>query len=214
MVKLPVKYKIIEDLYRDKEIERVLMNIPLQHRSEIKQYLFEKILEMPEVKIIKLNSQNKLVNYFKVMLWNQWNPNRSHKLKDKNVRAGYWKFNATSENHLNSKFEEDSHSVSIYDDKKDKWDIMLEYFTSENNDGPFSNSKLDEILGKFYYINKNSINYFFNRKVFELYYFEGMNYLEISKKTRISYEAIRTAVNFTLDFVKNEVKKINFDDYE
>lgn len=187
---------ILKHLYESKEVYELMTNIPLSHRDDLKQYLFEELLKIDESKLTKMYNKGELINYFKRMLWIQWRINKKRGI-------GFWKGEVYKVN-----IEE--YQIPEIQNDDDTWNNMLNYFTSEE-ENKYQNKNLEQILEKFYYYNTNSINYFFNRKVFELYYLEGMTLKQISKNTYISYETIRKSIKFTLDFVKEEIKKINFE---
>jgi len=63
------------------------------------------------------------------------------------------------------------------------------------------------ILDDFYYENVDAKSYFFNRMIFQLYFFDNKTLQQIAKDTRITYSGIRFAKNFTLDYVKKRIEQ-------
>jgi hypothetical protein len=180
------KSQIISNLYLSREVNTVMSYIPKKHREDLKHYVFEKLLQMNWNKFRRINKNNGLINYFKRMIWIQWN------LNNKTIRKGYWLEHGEIDN-----IEIDDDITEFIEEEKTEQDIILNLL----DDKVYMNT----ILDKFFKINTNSVNYFFNRCVFELYFYEGMKITEIAKETDIGYESIRKSVNFTLQFVRKEI---------
>ena len=181
------KAQIISNLYLSKDVDYVMSFIPVKHRDDLKHYVFEKLLQMDYNKIRRINNEKGLLNYFKRMVWIQWNIN-----KKLDCKKGYWVEYREIDN-----IEINDNITEFIEEEKTERDIILELLDDK--------IYMNNILDKFLSANNNSVNYFFNRCVFELYYFNNMTLIQISKETDIGYESIRKSVYFTLQFVKNQI---------
>lgn len=187
-----MKNQIIAKLYSSKEVEYVMNNIPPKHRDDLKHYAFEELLKLDNLKIKKINVGNGLLNYFKRIIWVNWKYAKNLK-----VKKGYWVEWKGVET-IQNLFDENK-VLNLIDDVDEMSDC--DKILNLIDDRKYMRSVLD----RFVNFNNNSVNYFFNRVVFELYYFDDMTLTEIAKETDIGYESIRKSVKFTLEYVKQQI---------
>lgn len=177
---------VIEELYNSKATQKTLMMAPKKWREDLKSHVFLILLEMDNKKLMSLYNRGEIDAYIYGICQNQFKLSKGNSKKKSS--SSFWK--------LHKMFDDgeiiDADKIVDEDYKKH----LLDYWDKYQND----------ILDKFYSANVNSINYFFNRKVFELYYLEGMTFKQISIATKINHETVRQSVYFTLQFVKNELK--------
>lgn len=177
---------VIAQIWDSKDLKTILKSVPTTWRDDFKSHLFKILIEMDRGKFIKIWKSGKIYYYIFGIVKNQWD--------NRKVGSGssFWKENRILDD------GETINSDTLSDDNEVSTIIILEDWWHEAK---------GDILDDFRRVNKNTINYFFNRQMFELYYFKGMKLKQISKETGINYEVVRKAIAFTRAFVEVELKK-------
>ena len=186
---------LVEYVYNEKRFRKALYIVDKEYRDDFKQHIILELYKKDFKSLKKLYDNDKLMWYIYGMVCN------IVKDKEKKGMNKFWKEIIPKSDMIDCEYEEVKDDCKSYDvnvDDESLYDRRLD----------FLDKNMLLILDNFYYENNNSVEYFFNRQVFELYYLKGMTLMDISRATRISYSKVRESVYFTLAYVEKKIKMV------
>lgn len=182
------KMKLIEEIWSSEATNKTISSVAKQFRDDMKQHLAIILIKMDYTKLKKLHTNNEIDKYIWGIVKTQWQKGKA--ASGNKPTSSFWKEHTILD---------DGHRVNV-----EAYDFEVSEY---NNLGDLIDKHLSEILDNYHKMNINSINYFFNRTLFELYYVKGLTYQQIVKETGINYTTVRKSIMTTLEYVKKEMIK-------
>ena len=171
---------IIEKIYKDKNINEAINNIVnYQYREDFKSFLFEKIYDIKEDKLIDLDQSGELFWYLIRIMTNQWD------MRGPTKKSEFWKL------YSNNGIELTDNDLVVIDEVEEINMVIVM-------------KDIDKLLDKQH---KDWQVNNYHKTLFKMYYYDNKTLKQIERETNIDFNAVSRSLRKTRTWLKKKIIK-------